>query len=820
VETSLKHALRLVVQTRAQADVHANPGAIAFEPWRLDLEQKLLPNLARANPVCEQLAWFATLRAAGLPIALVYEDTPALHAAHDAMLLAAGFVSKAEANRKLAEALQASTSEDIARLLGCTDVILEHVFEVPEHAVPVLVALDERLGACGGGVRLRLPLVEYAQLTERARDPFERLADDWTRKLEAAPEFTVIGTSAATFDNCRNVRLSNALELARCARAKIEQWLAQGVPLDAICIVVPSTHSALVDSLVAQLAHLGALDPRGTPVHGAEVFQVLSQVLRAFLPTGLSSELAAALRAHVVAAAFDTHALIRAAVQTERALLTLGGPLHALWQRLAQPTTRAVFLQSVQELVELLGFAARVDQGALKTFRKDGALSAVERAELLVLVRESRAFRVLETTLEQASSAIRALLLDTQVLSLREHVKEFELLVPAFQRLPVAAEASSLRITLSAQGLGVTHAILVDATEEAYGTLEGEAPFRDARLVSALALCHEASALFLLSVHSQDGATLLLPQAASEPYTYVYPRGSDDPRAPLEAAREGYFMDEKRSRGGARVDAGAIEPWFAAPLSVTHAERYAQCEIRGLVPHVFRAQDVKLDEHLPSALVEGTELHALLARLFTHFRDDLSAPSRNADALMQEARQLLLSEGTSLSSLHARELEETALSFFAMALADPAWIFESAEIAFGEGKALHGAELSGVRIEGRIDRIDRARDGKSLRVIDYKLRSVPEKRHLGERNLQVPLYMHVLEAARGLPVLGAYLAKGKQRNLEPREKVLESLQQLGDSLARIRAGDLGPRPVHADLCVQCSFDGVCRKPRFAVEEDE
>jgi hypothetical protein len=26
--------------------------------------------------------------------------------------------------------------------------------------------------------------------------------------------------------------------------------------------------------------------------------------------------------------------------------------------------------------------------------------------------------------------------------------------------------------------------------------------------------------------------------------------------------------------------------------------------------------------------------------------------------------------------------------------------------------------------------------------------------------------------------------------------------------------------VHSEVCTTCAFDGVCRKPRFAVEEDE
>jgi RecB family exonuclease len=742
------------------------------------------------------------------------EDMVALHAQHDARLRAANFVSQAEANHRLAEAIGARAPEQVASALGATYLVLEHVFDVPESAAKVLRALDQRLGALGGGVQVRLPLVEYEQITERARDPFERLADDWTRQLEAAPVFSVVGTSDAAFANCRNVRLSSALDVARCAREKVEAWLTQGVPLDAICIVVPSMGSDFVGVLVEQLADLGAL------VHDADVVRVLMQVLRAFLPTGLAAELAAALRSHVVGAAFDPHALVRAAVQTERALAVLGGPLWTLWQRLAVPSTRIAFFESVEQMVTLLGFAQRVDQGALRTFRKDGKLTAVERAELQVLVRESRAFRVLEAMLEEAKAAARALDLDAELLTLREHLKEVQLLLPAFVRLPVAAEASSLRIALSAQGLGASHVILVDATEEAYGAPAGEAPFRDARLVSALSLCHESTSVYLLSVHSQDGATLLVPGAESEPYVYRYVRGASDERAEMEVAREGYFMDEKRSRGGMRVDAQSMAPWFAAPLSVTHAERYAQCEVRGLVPHVFRGKDVALDEHLPSALDEGTELHAMLARLFTHFRDALASPSRDPQALMLAARQLLLSSGTSLASLHIRELEETALRFFAEALLEPSWCFESAEVAFGAGKALQGAEVDGVHIEGRIDRIDSARDGKSLRVIDYKLRSVPDKRHLGERSLQVPIYMQVLQRARGLPVYGAYLAKGKQRELAPGEKVSESMESLANSLAHVRAGDLGPRPVHAEVCTTCAFDGVCRKPRFAVEQDE
>src|SRR5206468_2743930 len=115
------------------------------------------------------------------------------------------------------------------------------------------------------------------------------------------------------------------------------------------------------------------------------------------------------------------------------------------------------------------------------------------------------------------------------------------------------------------------------------------------------------------------------------------------------------------------------------------------------------------------------------------------------------------------------------------AVTDETWNFSVAEQTFGAGEAWPAFALSdertNVALRGTIDRIDRAHDGRSLRIIDYK-RSEQSARaaaaDIGETTLQVPLYAaaasrHVGLRATGL-YIGAHARSAAADPSRPREK--------------------------------------------------
>ncbi len=79
------------------------------------------------------------------------------------------------------------------------------------------------------------------------------------------------------------------------------------------------------------------------------------------------------------------------------------------------------------------------------------------------------------------------------------------------------------------------------------------------------------------------------------------------------------------------------------------------------------------------------------------------------------------------------------------------------EDAHGEGSALRAFDLGdGVRMRGRIDRVDVDDDGQAV-VYDYKARQAPPvARWLGENKLQVALYMSAVEQLLGVSAVGGF----------------------------------------------------------------
>jgi RecB family exonuclease len=179
-----------------------------------------------------------------------------------------------------------------------------------------------------------------------------------------------------------------------------------------------------------------------------------------------------------------------------------------------------------------------------------------------------------------------------------------------------------------------------------------------------------------------------------------------------------------------------------------------------------------------------------------------------------------------------------------VAIADETWDFALAEQTFGARGDASWRSLQLVdddvrlALRGSIDRVDRAHDGRSLRVVDYKRSKSTvsdSAKSLGETALQVPLYASVASRELGLPATGAYVptqARDVAIEAKPNTKAGQRMDELvarppGSALAEIerralaiaasaRSGALVPIPVHESECRYCAVSGGCRKPRFAM----
>ena len=213
-----------------------------------------------------------------------------------------------------------------------------------------------------------------------------------------------------------------------------------------------------------------------------------------------------------------------------------------------------------------------------------------------------------------------------------------------------------------------------------------------------------------------------------------------------------------------------------------------------------------------------------------------------ADAVLRRGGE------SALRSLALDLARERVLRVVDWTIADGEWLFALAEQAFGDERVPNawpslviGTGDEAVRLRGSIDRVDVSRDAiarpRRVRVIDYKsgTAAVREARKsLGETVLQVPLYAVAAEEAIGatesaglyVPVaeldpsfrsddaLDARWRETMDAGAAPlRERVLEVM-------GRVRRGELVPTPEEETFCDTCSYDGVCRRPRFVAAEED
>jgi ATP-dependent helicase/DNAse subunit B len=218
--------------------------------------------------------------------------------------------------------------------------------------------------------------------------------------------------------------------------------------------------------------------------------------------------------------------------------------------------------------------------------------------------------------------------------------------------------------------------------------------------------------------------------------------------------------------------------WSASAL-----ETWAGCPARWFVERMLRAEDLDPE---PEPLARGGLAHAALRDTLEGLRLQTGS-ARLTPGNLGRARELLRealkahAEDFPLSVSPERvpgtrrrlEVDLERYLQFAAQREDPLEPFRL-ELAFGfaEEQAEGGLPPldlgDGVRLRGRIDRVDVSPDGE-LVVYDYKSsRALDVGKWLGERSLQVALYMRVLEEHLQAKVVGGFYQPLSGRDLRAR----------------------------------------------------
>ncbi len=292
----------------------------------------------------------------------------------------------------------------------------------------------------------------------------------------------------------------------------------------------------------------------------------------------------------------------------------------------------------------------------------------------------------------------------------------------------------------------------------------------------------------------------------------------------------------------------------ARPWSASALELWIACPARWFVERMLRAQSIEPD---PEPLARGGLAHAALADTLQGLRERTGSarliPQRLelasellANALSHYEPDFPLSASAERVPGARRRLEADLMRYLAHACKqasplEPSFLelgFGFEEDEDGEG-ALPALDLGGgVKLRGRIDRIDVGPGGEAI-VYDYKGASVtPGAKWIAEGKIQLALYMHAARELLGLDVVGGLyqplggldlrargvFAGGPSFELdcvrtdvfeveELDEIVREAVALARASAAEAAAGAIQARPATCAYTGGCTYPAVCRTGR-------
>jgi RecB family exonuclease len=274
-------------------------------------------------------------------------------------------------------------------------------------------------------------------------------------------------------------------------------------------------------------------------------------------------------------------------------------------------------------------------------------------------------------------------------------------------------------------------------------------------------------------------------------------------------------------------------------------ETFAACGVRWLVERLLRPAAIEPD---PEPMQRGSLAHAVLERTLRGLRERTGS-ARLAPETLDAARAELASAMEELRDSRAGARARAALRALEVDLGrwleaecatgpgfEPRWL----EWSFGSGEdAAPALELAGVRVSGRVDRVDVGAGGQAL-VRDYKnSKGYPQATWAADGHLQAGLYALAVRELLGLDTAGAVYQPLRGRDLRPRgavrqgdaaaglvdndvvtpeawEDLLATLRAEAEAAAtRMRSGELRPCPERCTP-VGCAYPGICRAPERAA----
>jgi len=278
-------------------------------------------------------------------------------------------------------------------------------------------------------------------------------------------------------------------------------------------------------------------------------------------------------------------------------------------------------------------------------------------------------------------------------------------------------------------------------------------------------------------------------------------------------------------------------------FSPSGLESYIECPYAWFLGRVMHLNDF-------GAVFDNRIIGRLLHRVLSVTYQELSlrgllplrpAGVAQAEELACEAISRLLIDGTTPGSvadkrLAERQMKRLVLNLFALESASAGRLAtQSTETWVGGSE---GIDVGGLRVRGRVDRIDADAEGGCLFVLDYKVGKTPRPSSVGQKAIQVPLYLMALDRSRpDLEVaggaylsltesgvvgfarkemagnLGGHVDRCRKLDEEEFEELLKKTREAACAAASdIRSGMIAPSK-EKECPHWCSYGSVCRSKR-------
>ncbi len=331
-----------------------------------------------------------------------------------------------------------------------------------------------------------------------------------------------------------------------------------------------------------------------------------------------------------------------------------------------------------------------------------------------------------------------------------------------------------------------------------------------------------------LSYPVMNGDTLFLPSS------FLY--SGEERRGGIAGT---FSKEEYLVRTGKRplldvIDEVRVSPSLPGPSAafrVTDIDAYRACPRRFFIEKILDLKPMDIKEYEVEAATLGTIIHRAMEQLIRGPLGDLERMRQRAEEIIGE-----IMKDKKMDAYWKQLVSDTFLELLPEIFEKELVIREDGYHSSEVEKSISGEPVKGIKLKGKIDRIDRI--GDEVQIIDYKTGTAGlncAQALDGNENLQLFLYAAILKT-HGYCVsrVGIYSikdmmikwcpprrkskssrkSKGGQENGDTRANVIDdyiiaSLRFLEDAVARMRKGDFTARPLNDYQCRNCHEVPFC-----------